>query len=762
MDNKKLLLLLIEAKSEEEVYDLIIKHPILSRNENWKPYGNYDGNINTIHNQQKDPVAALAEKPINSIDALLMKECKLRGVDPESAVAPKSMQEAVELFYSIKRGDFSDISEKQRRLIANNIMIITEGSKDQPNITIVDKGEGQHYSNFENTFVSLHRGNKSKILFVQGKYNMGGSGVLRFCGDNHYQLILSKPTKKLLNGKSDCWGFTLVRLHLATTLDSKNSWYEYCVNDKGEIFSFPTEPLSILPKGGLFDYGTYIKLYNYSLPDPSVITLGLWRQLNSCLHIPALPIMLYESRAYKGHSPSKILLGNKMRIMVDNRDSVEEHLTITTLLGKFGKRNVEITVFRPGTSKTEFTTQNDAIFFTINGQTHATEGRSFLKTKCNLYYLADYLLVHIDCSNIPPYIREQVFMASRDRMADSPITKEILETLSEELRKHEGLKYLNQLRKEQQIMKNPKDIKFLEDIVSKLITSNHSLVQYLGIGGGVTDKTEKGKKPIEQFKGKRFPTYLEVKGFKQISGTYRKQIPINSFARLELETDVENNYFDRESENGELIMKPEIMKSFHLYNGIITIKLVPPLNAKVGDVQQIVVELTRPYENSLSVEFDVEYTKPIVIGPSKPLGQTKPPKGKSYSLPEPTLVYKDQKENCRTWQEMDPPWNEVDIVKVVPSGTENGKKLDIFINMDAGAIHSYLRRNQLSEKRQEFVKRCWQTSVYLNSLILYNDLAKNEKNDFYEMIPEIMKSFSKIVLDLMCNTAFLKEIEKEQ
>ncbi len=45
---------------------------------------------------------------------------------------------------------------------------------------------------FESTFLSLLRGNKNEIHFVQGKYNMGGSGALVFCGKKRYHLIASK------------------------------------------------------------------------------------------------------------------------------------------------------------------------------------------------------------------------------------------------------------------------------------------------------------------------------------------------------------------------------------------------------------------------------------------------------------------------------------------------------------------------------------------------------------------------------------------
>ena len=137
---KKLLMQLITARSENEVGKIIDSAPLLSNEENWKPYGGYESNFNTINNQAKNSVAALAEKPINSIDALLLKECKLRGIDPESKQAPRSMKEAVEVFYGIKAADFSDQADKERRKIAENIWIIAEGDKKRPHIIIADAG----------------------------------------------------------------------------------------------------------------------------------------------------------------------------------------------------------------------------------------------------------------------------------------------------------------------------------------------------------------------------------------------------------------------------------------------------------------------------------------------------------------------------------------------------------------------------------------------------------------------------------------------
>jgi len=769
---KTLLLKLVLAPSEVEVRKIIDADPILSKQQNWKPYGGYTGNFNTIYGQQDDSVAALVEKPVNAIDHLLLKECKLRGINPEGNEAPKSMQEAVELFFGIKKGDFSEVGGKKRRELASNILIIAEGSRGRPpNIIVADTGEGQHPSHFEDTFVSLHRGNKDKIRFVQGKYNMGGSGVLAFCGEHKYQLFLSRKTPALLDSEQDDrWGFTLVRLRKVASSDPyKNSWYEYCMDGNREMLSFPGETLNILPNNGGFTSGTYVKMFDYDLPDPSVIGFGLWRELNRLLYAPAIPLMLHETREYGGKSPTKLMLGNKMRTMVDDRGSVEQTLPITAELGKFGKRNIEVILFKEGTSKSEFTTQNGAIFFTINGQTHAKLGRSFLKakTKADLYYLADYLLVHIDCTDVETNIREQTFMTSRDRMRTGSISKEVEEILADELKRHEGLRELNRFRREQQIIKNPKDTEFLEGVVSKLITNNRSLLNYLGLGGGVKDVKVPGPIVIEKYEGKRFPTYLKISSYSSKDKLYRKQIPVNSYARLKLETDASNDYFDRPSENGELKMSPDIISSFHLWNRIITVKLVPPQGVKAGEVQKCMIELTRPYEDSLFVEFEVEYTPPIEPRKS-PTGEKEPNKGQAYKLPELTLVYKEEKDGCKSWAQMsgvsgvqEEGWTGEDIAEVAPSGSTNGDEqslVDVYINMDADILHDYLHRQQVSQKQQELIERSWETSIFLNSLVLYNDLSKLEKED---MLPDVMKSISKITLDLVLNEVLLKELEKD-
>ena len=79
---------LYNADSEQEVSKILESSSIFSNPDNWKPYGNNKGNFGTFESQQNHPVPALIEKITNSIDAILIKECRLKGIEPKSSEAP--------------------------------------------------------------------------------------------------------------------------------------------------------------------------------------------------------------------------------------------------------------------------------------------------------------------------------------------------------------------------------------------------------------------------------------------------------------------------------------------------------------------------------------------------------------------------------------------------------------------------------------------------------------------------------------------------
>jgi hypothetical protein len=171
---------------------------------------------------------------------------------PDVAVfldAPRTMTEAAEKLFSIKDGRLENLSPSQRTALAERIHFVATGTKKEPSYLVVDKGEGQTPNSFKDTFLSLTKQNKDDIPFVQGRFNCGGTGVLPFCGDHKYELIMSRrdPSAPAAasDGTKDLWGFTLVRRQ-KPAVGRKSSMYVYLAPG-GSILTFSRPSVNVLP-----------------------------------------------------------------------------------------------------------------------------------------------------------------------------------------------------------------------------------------------------------------------------------------------------------------------------------------------------------------------------------------------------------------------------------------------------------------------------------------------------------------------------------
>ena len=99
---KKLLLDLYNAPNADALYEVVLSYG-LDSSEYWKPYGGILNNAGTFENQQSSPENALVEKLTNSIDAILMKECMLRGIQPKDKAdlrVPQTINAATKMFFA--------------------------------------------------------------------------------------------------------------------------------------------------------------------------------------------------------------------------------------------------------------------------------------------------------------------------------------------------------------------------------------------------------------------------------------------------------------------------------------------------------------------------------------------------------------------------------------------------------------------------------------------------------------------------------------
>ena len=166
-DARKLCLDLMFADTEEQVIDHLKEAGFWEKDDIWRHYGDMENNYSTIGNQQGRPDAALVEKLVNSIDACLMNECLLRGINPEDPInAPKSIEEAVAVFFGeakSKQAPHSPVAEwlpAKRMEIAKRITLAATGARGRAgnaSFTITDCGEGQTPDSFPATILGSSR-----------------------------------------------------------------------------------------------------------------------------------------------------------------------------------------------------------------------------------------------------------------------------------------------------------------------------------------------------------------------------------------------------------------------------------------------------------------------------------------------------------------------------------------------------------------------------------------------------------------------------
>ena len=164
-------------------------------------------------------------------------------------------------------------------------------------------------------------------------------------------------------------------------------------------------------------------------------------------------------------------------------------------------------------------------------------------------YLADSILVILDCSEIDGRERENLFMNSRDRLSTCTLKTEIEDELEDVLKKHPGLGILKEKRRKEEIESKLSDqqplVDVLQDILKKSPTLSRLFVQGMKLSGPFNMD---GAAQTEEYEGKKFPTIFSL--LKKYDQDTPKKAHLNSKFRVEYKTDVANDYFDRSKDPG--------------------------------------------------------------------------------------------------------------------------------------------------------------------------------------------------------------------
>ncbi|MDE0553852.1 MAG: hypothetical protein OXI24_06545 [Candidatus Poribacteria bacterium] len=773
---KQLFNKLYFAQTEDDVDKVINAHPDIFKPKSWYPLGGNDNNFGVIENQQYAPIAALIEKITNSIDAVLMKKCLEAGIDPKSRQAPNSMEEAkMSFFPNYGKWDLATFRNQQ----AESIQILADGPKRNTSLIIYDDGEGQHPEEFESTFLSLLSGNKNEIHFVQGKYNMGGSGAIVFCGKKRYQLIGSKRYDN--TGE---FGFTLIREHPLSKAEEgvkKNTWYEYLKID-GKIPAFQANRQDLGLYNRAFTTGTIIKLYSYHLSGISDISRDLNLSINEYLFEPVLPVYTIEKEErYPKSSLRRGLYGLKRRLEQEDNKYVEESFSEDFDDSLFGNMKVTCYVFRTkiddksvketkDTIQREFFKNNMSVLFSVNGQTHGHYTSEFITRSLKLNLLKEYLLIHVDCTNMNYDFRKELFMASRDRLKDGEDTRALRKFLADKLGSKNGRLAEIQKRRKDSIAVESEDAKELIKSFAQNFSRNTELLKLLEQTLNLdlppkgkekrdtnnSTKEKQRKKEEQPFNPKRFPAFFK----RRTQGKKDKEviaIPLGGEKTIFFDTDVENNYFDRIEEPGELKIAilayktneteggnapGKVDRIENVFNarksspqdGTIKIHLNPKKEVNVGDEVKIKISLEDPIGEFEEI-FWVKVSEPKA--PAQPSPKPDKQEIPSLGLPDLIYAYKDGRPESNgelTWDQVAEATGEEMDYATVMYPMVNGEKLEsIYINMDSTVLQNF--RAKTRNPNQEQLERSNQryiASVYSHVLFLYS-ITKVRK---YQVVQE--------------------------
>jgi hypothetical protein len=620
------------------------------------------------------------------------------------------------------------------------------------------------------TFLSLTKSNKLRIPFVQGKFNMGGTGVLQFAGHNNLQLLISKRDPEIAKYENDetrdWWGFTVVRREDPKG-GRRSSTYTYLVID-GKIPMFKSPSLPLLP--GEYpnsfreplEWGTFIKLYDYKIPGyRTIILFDLYNRISLLLPNIALPVRFFERRTgYTGHTFETTMSGFSVRLSDDKRTNLEEGFPSSSTISVAGEKMIcQIFVFKK--EQSEKYRKDEGIVFTVNGQTHGHIPASFFSKKSvGLSYLADSILVIIDCSGFSGRIREDLFMNSRDRLRGGALKEQIEDKLEELLRSHHGLRALKELRRREEIQGKLEDSKPLKEVLEDILKKSPSLASLLIPGFKVKTPFDfRNVGTQEEFAGKEFPTYF------RLSLSETKQCPINRKFRVQYETDAANDYFKRDELPGKFdLFVEEQEKSpeniLNLWNGLATLTVTLPEKASIGDIIQFKSVANDPTQfKPFEASFQVKVLKEAIAHDTQSGEKKKAPSEKegneraissSLSLPQVIEVHRDE------WSKFG--FDDNSALNVKDTG-EAG--YDFYINIDNIYLLSEIKaKTSVNAKLlQEQYKYAF---VLIGLALLKNDSddkeSENGERDVLKEVSETTKRLSAIILPMI---SYLGELELE-
>ena len=613
MNSKDVCFRLLRAESERQVDECINSVSELADSTNWYPIDERETNFNVVTNQASTGSKALTELCTNMVDAVLMKHAHMKGIEPRGSQAPRSVTDAVRDLVQLKgsrSGILAEVDDEEylRTFAEKNLIIGVTGGRTQSEslcFTFIDNGEGQRPNDFRGTFLSLSTGSKSDISFVQGKYNMGSSGVLNYCGRRWYKLIVSRRFDE-----SGPWGWTLVRRRPSS---GKPVAEFFSINETPLFPASVIHPMT-LGNGDIDDKvhlstGTIVKLYDYKMESAASFR-NIRESLNENLISTVLPFRLMDYRVTPQRTGRRaqgvdertvsgmeflLLRRDRSESTEDDRESAYEPGTKEHVGNiddpELGRVSVQAIIPRRQPSGKHLPTwlapprNTDRVFHTVNGQVQYKEKRGYLSQQCGFPALKDRVVIIVDASELSEAGHNDVWKGDRENVRATEVGQLYREKITEVIKDSPYLKELQGriVREETDRLTEQGRVELFQGLVD----NDPSIAQLLPGGMVVTLPGYVGREEEEdeKWQGKYSPTFLDLvgKSVRQEGGA----IELGGRRKVLFETDAVNDYFSRPDNRGRVFtssLAGRFSQTSTLRNGILTMTFTAdPNKVKVGE-----------------------------------------------------------------------------------------------------------------------------------------------------------------------------------
>lgn len=724
--------LLEEIHTEQGVAELIHEEFTEHSEIDWVPLGQQTNNYSIVENQQEEPMAALTELITNSVDAVILKNYFQRYGDTYSGDEFDDMYEAADSLVDEERCEIS---------------LKAQGEQNGPfSLTVVDNGTGQPRERFEHTFLNvLTPGEiKQEYNFLQGKYGMGSTGSLPFCGERGFKLVVSSSYEN--PGE---WSWSIIRKNREKTR------YEYLIVDDG----VPTFDGEISGR----EYGSFVKCYNYETEIKSEINQYFRRRLERYIVDSPLPVRLIDARY--GDSFGDVHTQGLLPRLDENREYIEDIDKIDHSFDNpiLGDRLVRIYLLKADDvledeglseyTKANFVTgrkhRKQAVLFTVNGQTHGDQGETFIKRRCSFNRVAKDTLVFVDFSDVSDADIVDLFKPSRDRLTEKEPAKALRQELEDLISDNKMLKQEEQRRRNRMAKEESEELE--ENILEQILQKNPALKGYLKAGKKQPTVTEEGDQEPD-YDGKFYPDKFEIiksyrsranyKTWDGPDGRYEKEIPVNKTSIQRFELNAKDDYLTRETETGSIKASiPQIVKSVRLKHGILSVTLQAPSGAEPGHSipLQLSVEPAQVGDGKLTRTVSLQFTEPVEDSGG---GGGEKKQSEGFELPEAYWVEKDD------WD--DHGMNEQSIVEVAPYDDE----MVLYINKHAAPLQNFMTRHNVRESAKETIQQRYKLAVIFYSVGQYIEMQQEYEDnplwdeiDFADVVQTSMRGVAQSLLE---------------